>query len=207
MTERIERYFGCEIRADEEGKRGKQITGRPIVYGAKTNIGGMFDEIIDGGALDETDLRDVRLLVNHDTSMIPLARSRNNNATSSMQLSVDAEGLAIRADLDTDNNTQAAALYSACERGDISGMSFMFTVDEDRWTDLDADMPTRHIVKIGRVFEVSAVTFPAYDQTSISARDAQALESARAALESARAAAGTDERARKLKQLQILLEV
>ena len=207
MTERIERFFGCEIRADAEGQRGKQITGRPIVYGAETNIGGMFNEIIDAGALDAADLRDVRLLVNHDTDGIPLARSRNNNANSTMQLSVDAEGLAIRADLDTDNNAQAAALYSACERGDISGMSFMFTVDEERWTDLDAETPTRHIVKIGRVFEVSAVTFPAYDQTSISARDAQALESARAALESARANADAEERARKLKLLQILLEV
>ncbi len=124
-----------------------------------------------------------------------------------MQLSVDAEGLAIRADLDTEHNAQAAALYSACEREDISGMSFMFTVDDERWTDLEEEMPTRHIVKIGRVYEVSAVTFPAYDQTSITARDAQALESARAALENARAAAGTDERARKLKLLQILLEV
>ena len=67
-------------------------------------------------------------------------------------------------------------------------MSFMFSIDEDRWTNLESDYPTRHITKIGTVVEVSAVTFPAYQQTSINARGKEALESARSAVETARAA-------------------
>lgn len=59
-------------------KYGAYITGMPIVYNSKTNMG-YYDEIIQSGALDGANLRDVRFLVNHDTSMIPLARSRNNN--------------------------------------------------------------------------------------------------------------------------------
>ena len=179
-----QRSFSFEVRA-EETESGNIITGRPIVYDSKTNIG-MFDEIIERGALNNTNLTDVRFLVNHDTSKIPLARSRRNNANSTMQLMVDEQGMAIRVLLDTENNAEAKALYSAVQRGDISGMSFMFWVDEDRWEDLDTDHPTRHIISISDVVEVSAVTFPAYDSTEINARSAEALESARTALESAR---------------------
>lgn len=178
------RSFTFEVRA-EENESGKIITGRPIVYESKTDIGG-FDEIIERGALDNTDLTDVRFLVNHDTSRIPLARSRRNNGNSTMQLMVDEAGMAIRVLLDTENNTEARALYSAVQRGDISGMSFMFWADEDRWDDLDSDHPTRHILSISNIVEVSAVTFPAYESTEINARSAEALESARSVLDRAR---------------------
>jgi HK97 family phage prohead protease len=103
-----------------------------------------------------------------------------------MQLEVDKDGMGIRVNLDTENNTEARNLYSAIKRGDISGMSFMFTVDDEEWEDLQSDHPTRHIRKIGRVYEVSAVTFPAYESTEISARDKAALDSAKATLESVR---------------------
>lgn len=152
-----------------------------------TDIGG-FDEVIERGALDNADLTDVRFLTNHDLSKIPLARSRRNNGNSTMQLTVDYEGLAIRVDLDTENNAEASALYSAVQRGDITGMSFMFSVVDERWENLESEHPTRHILAIGTVIEVSAVTFPAYDSTSISARNREALENARTALENARAA-------------------
>ena len=187
-TNKVElRAFTFEVRAEQDEQHGNILTGRPIVYDAKTDLG-WYDEIIENGALMETDLRDVRFLVNHNTDMIPLARSRNNNANSTMQMSVDDEGMAIRVDLDVENNTEAKNLYSAVERGDIDGMSFMFTVDGDKWDDIESDHPTRTITKIGKVMEVSAVTFPAYEQTSISARGlAEALDNARASLESAKA--------------------
>ena len=118
--------------------------------------------------------------------MIPLARSRNNNENSTMQMLIDSEvGMKIRVNLDTENNAEAKALYSAVERNDITGMSFMFTVDGDRWEDIDSDHPKRHITDISKVFEVSAVTFPAYEVTSIQARGlADALDSAKASLDS-----------------------
>ena len=181
------RAFEFEVRAEEDEERGTYITGRPIVYDARTNLG-WYDETIAAGALDKADLKDVRLLVNHNTDMIPLARSRNNNKNSTMQLSVDAEGLTIRADLDVEGNSDARGLYSAVKRGDISGMSFMFTVDGDKWDDLESEHPKRTVTAISKVFEVSAVTFPAYAQTSISARGmGDALEGARSSLESAKA--------------------
>ena len=195
---RINRLYDCEVRAEQDEEKGAYITGRPIVFGA-TYDNGIFQEAIEAGALDSADLRDVRLLINHDLSMVPLARSRNNNSNSTMQLEVVEDGLAIRANLDVENNKTAAELYSAVQRGDISGMSFCFTVNAEEWTDLESDVPVRHIKGIDKVFEVSAVTMPAYEATSIEARaeDEAALESARAALESARAAEAEKEQAEK----------
>lgn len=179
-----QRSYSFEVRA-EETERGHIITGRPIVYNSRTDLG-WFDEIIMPGALDNADLTDVRFLVNHDTSKIPLARSRRNNGNSTMLLTVDLDGMGIRVDLDTENNAEARALYSAVQRGDISGMSFMFGVRGEDWEKLDSDHPTRKITDISTVVEVSAVTFPAYDATEIDARSKGALDNARAALDSAR---------------------
>ena len=180
------RSYTFDVRATEGENGDKIITGRPIVYEAKTDLG-YFDEVIARGALDGADLRDVRFLVNHDTSMIPLARSRRNNGNSTMKLSTDFDGMSMDfVKLDVENNSDARALYSAVQRGDITGMSFCFSIDAQEWLDLESDHPTRRITKIGKVVEVSAVTFPAYDSTEISARSKEALESARLELESAR---------------------
>ena len=198
------RVFNFEIRA-EQNERGRVITGRPIVFGQRTDLG-WYDEVIERGALDNTDLKDVRLLVNHNVDMIPLARSRNNTANSTMQLTVDDDGLVIRADLDTENNNDAKSLYSAVERSDIDGMSFMFTVDKDSWDDVDTDHPVRHVRSIRRVYEVSAVTFPAYSQTSIQARGlSEALDSAKESLESEKARIREIERRKQ--KIRILTEV
>lgn len=207
MKNKLEnRSYICEVRAVQT-ENGHTITGRPIVYNSRTNIG-CFDEVIEAGALDGTDLRDVRFLVNHDTSKLPLARSRRNNGNSTMQLTVDTFGMTIDANLDTKNNAEARALYSAVERGDVTGMSFMFSIDDEEWENLDSDHPTRHIKKIGSVVEVSAVTFPAYDATEIFARSKEALESARSAVETARqqraASVETDELALLKEKTKIL---
>ena len=193
------RAFNFEVRAEENEQHGTFITGTPIVFGQETDMG-YYRETIDRDALKDTDLKDVRFLIGHNTSMIPLARSRNNNENSTMQMSVTDAGMDIRVDLDTENNAEAKALYSAVRRGDMSGMSFMFTVDGDAWEDLDTDYPKRTITSIRKVYEVSAVAFPAYEGTSIqAASEGQALDSVRASLESARAKLAED-RAREAEQ-------
>lgn len=205
MENREIRSFNFDVRAEQNDEHGHFLTGRPIVFGSRTDLG-WYDEIIEQGALDTTDLKDVRFLVNHNTDMIPLARSRNNNENSTMQLIVDNDGMGIRVDLDTENNADARSLYSAVGRGDITGMSFMFTVDKDSWDDADTDHPTRRIRSFGRVLEVSAVTFPAYSATSITTRGlSDALDSARASLDSERARLAEIER--KKKKIRLLMEV
>lgn len=190
MKKELERReYLFDISAEETGREGiRTITGRPIVYNSRTNIG-YFDEIIMPGALDNADLTDVRFLVNHNIDMIPLARSRRNNENSTLRLDPNMYGLDMAADVDEANNQTARALVSAVDRGDISGMSFMFSVGADEWEGLDTDHPLRRITEIASVVEVSAVTFPAYSDTSIGVRAAEALENAKALLESKRSEA------------------
>jgi HK97 family phage prohead protease len=201
MMKKIERRFDVELRAMRDEDNGNYIVGVPIVFDRQTDLG-FYTEVIDRHALDNTDMKDVRFLVNHNTDMIPLARSRNNNANSTMQMWVEEDGMHIRVNLDVERNSEAKSLYSAVDRGDVSGMSFMFSVDEDSWEGLDTEMPKRTINSIGKIFEVSAVTFPAYEQTSIQAADlSEALENAKDVLESAKRSAEDEAKRTEIRNL------
>jgi HK97 family phage prohead protease len=201
MMKKIERRFDVELRAMRDEDNGNYIVGVPIVFDRQTDLG-YYTEVIDRHALDNTDMKDVRFLVNHNTDMIPLARSRNNNANSTMQMWVEEDGMHIRVNLDVERNSEAKSLYSAVDRGDVSGMSFMFSVDEDSWEGLDTEMPKRTINSIGKIFEVSAVTFPAYEQTSIQAADlSEALENAKDVLESAKRSAEDEAKRTEIRNL------
>lgn len=196
MNEKIERRYDINLLNGEEETKGR-IYGRPVVFNSVTDLG-FCDEIIDADALNECDMKDVRLCLNHDTSYV-YARSRNNTPNSTMQLGIDAQGLTFDAILDVDNSARAKDLYSAISRGDIDQMSFMFTVEGERWENVSSEHPIRHITKIGKIFEISAVPFPAYEDTSIYARDlVGALENARTSLENERA----EERAKKIQMLE-----
>lgn len=184
---------------------GNYIEGHAAVYDEKTNIG-YFYEIIERGAFDGCDFDDVLFSVNHDLRKIPLARSRRNNGNSTMQLNLDDKGLYVKADLDVDNNSEAKNLHSAVKRGDIDGMSFIFYVKEDRWEDLDKELPTRHILKIKKVREVSAVNFPAYNGTDINARDQVVLDNAAETLENVRSK-GLDNSKEQLELLKLKTQI
>ena len=93
----------------------------------------------------------------------------------------------MRANIDIENNTDSKALNSAVRRGDITGMSYMFEVAEEEWKDVDKEMPTRIIKKVSKVIEVSAVNYPAYEDTTIYARALLSLDNEKKALDNARA--------------------
>lgn len=160
-----------DIRASLSNETKGIIEGHAAVINQRTNINDYFYEVIEPGAFDECDFTDVIFTANHAVNDIPLARSSMNNVDSTLQLAVDEQGLFIRANLDIENNGQSKSLYSAVSRRDIQGMSFIFLVKDNKWTDLDSDMPTRHILKIAKVYETSAVNYPAYSGTDINSRD------------------------------------
>lgn len=193
MSEReIRTMLGkVETRAEEDGKI--TLIGQPIVFNQRTNIADYFEEEIAPEAVEESVLRDVCLLVNHDFNGIPLARSRNNNANSNLRFTKSNYAVDMAADLDP-KNPKAIELNSAVERGDIPGMSFAFIVDGEEWSNLDSDLPLRRITHISKIYEVSAVTWPAYEGTSIQSErslesELESLKKAREELESARARA------------------
>ena len=208
----LQRGFTAEFRSagEDVSQSGHIIEGIAAVYEQETRINdvyGGFIEVIRQGAFDETDFSDVRLLINHDINSIALARSRRNNKSdkpNTMQLTVDEKGVNIRADLDTENNEQARALYSAISRGDMDGMSFCFFVSDknQRWSKRDGT-EFREILKVDKVIEVSAVNFPAYAGTNIKSRS---LDSDRRALENARAVLDKTETAKISKATEILLK-
>lgn len=165
----IERMY----RSSYQGQSGNTLVGTAVVFNESTVINdflGQYEEVIEPTAFDECDFRNVAFCVNHNWASIPLAHSRNNNDMSTMKLSVDKDGLNVNVKLDVERNTEAAALYSAIDRGDITGMSFCGHVKEDEWTEREGAIPLRTIKKIDYLLEVSAVTFPAYPQTDIDAR-------------------------------------
>lgn len=170
-NELVMRKYVASFRAIDDDEEGSIIEGTPIVFNQDTKLqdwAGEYIERIDSHALDDADLKDVRLFINHDVDKIALARTKNGRGT--MSFSIDDEGMHIKANLDTENNAEARSLYSAIKRGDMDGMSFMFRIQDQEWKDLETDLPTRVIKKISIVHEVSVVNFPAYPQTSIDAR-------------------------------------
>lgn len=159
----------AEIRATAPaGAESLILTGMPIVFDIPAVIhdpAGSYTEIIRRGALDGTDLSDVRLLYNHDLNKVPLARTPRT-----MQLETTPAGLEIRAALP--DTYEARAVYEAVRRGDLTGMSFAFKVPVggDRY---DPATNTRTIIRIEKVLECSVVPFPAYPAASVEARNAR----------------------------------
>lgn len=191
MNEREIRSFigSVQTRAEEDGTI--RLTGKPIVFNQSTDIGGWFEEVIEPGAIEEKQLRDVLLLVNHNFDGIPLARSRNNTQNSNLRLKIENDGVLMEADLDP-QNPKAIELNSAVKRGDIQGMSFAFVVDGEKWERLDTDYPLRRVTSVSEIYEISAVNWPAYLGTKIQSERSldsslESLKRAREELESARA--------------------
>lgn len=154
---------GIETRAEEES--GTFIlTGTPAVFESETVIwhydGVDYKEVIDRGAFDGADMSDVIFNYNHCGRVY--ARTRNK----SLKLNVTEKALEMEAQLFPDDQGHKE-LYRDISSGLIDKMSFAFTVREDSY---DRETHTRRILKIDRVFDVSAVDIPAYDATSISAR-------------------------------------
>lgn len=194
-TDQIKRTFEVqEFRAIEPAAdKGPSIEGYAILHETPASIGGWFEETVKRGAIDADALKDVPFFVEHNTRAIPLARSRNNNGKSTLQLRVDDKGLFFSAELDVDNNPDAAALHSAVKRGDMDAMSFSFSIKDQAWRDQDTDFPKRDILKFSRIHEISAVSSPAYRETTLSARTAELDGADKDALEVAvRAAKASD---------------
>lgn len=192
VKDKVERRQVQEIKNIEDEQKQENsseaiLEGYAAIYNSETIIGGMFKEIIEPGAFEGTDFDDVAMYYNHDLNRIPLARSRRNNPNNTLFLQPDTLGLKMRASIDIENNTESKALHSAIRRGDISGMSYMFEVEDEEWKNVDTEMPTRIIKKVSKVIEVSAVNYPAYEDTTIYARALVSLDNEKKALDNARA--------------------
>lgn len=157
----------ADIRAESGEESEKMIVeGYAAVYDSETNIAGLFTETIERGAFDDANLKDVPLKYNHSDAVYILARTRNK----SLVLTPDEKGLKIRAEfLDT---TDGRDMYKRIKAGLLDKMSFAFSVNPDgeRWETDENGFQKRTITKFDRIFDVSVVDTPAYDETEIYAR-------------------------------------
>lgn len=149
-----------EHRADDDG--AVTIAGYAAIFDEPTEIGDYFIEEVAPGAFSET-LKggDVLAYFGHDRN-----RVLGRQSSKTLRLTEDSKGLAVEIDLpDTTDGRDAMKLI---DRGDIQGMSFGFRVTKEEW-DETGDTPKRTIQQVD-LFEVSIVSEPAYDGTSIALR-------------------------------------
>lgn len=158
MKQKEIRKLDIQFRAEDTEEDKMEIKGYAAVYDSPETYS--YTEVIAKGAFDEADMSDVVLRYNHDDSFMVLARTRNK----SLDLSVDDKGLYMDAVLQNDI-TEHKNIYNAIKTGLIDKQSFAFTVEED---DYDYDTDTRTIKKIGKVFDVSVVDQPFYNDTDVS---------------------------------------
>lgn len=159
MNREIRAGIPAEIRADATGIK---VEGYAAVFGQETDIGGMFREVIEKGAFSDAIGRDdVVFLINHEG--LPLARTRSGT----LKLSEDDRGLKIETTLDPED-PDVKSIAGKMKRGDLDKMSFAFSPEVQEW-DESGDMPLRTISKAS-LFDVSVVTFPAYEGTEIALR-------------------------------------
>lgn len=151
-------------KSDESTEFGV-IEGYAAKYNEETEINGWFKEVIRPGFFDDVLNDDVRCLINHNPQYI-LARSVNGKGT--LQLEVDNVGLKYK--YTTPDITYAKDLQKSIERGDISQSSFSFIPKEVVWHERKGDMELRELIKCERLFDVSPVTFPAYNNTEVAKR-------------------------------------
>ena len=153
----------ANVEFKEEYENKMVLEGYALVFNEDTLIGDEengFIECIDRNALKEANMTDVPMKYNHNDSHLIIARTRNK----SLQLTVDDKGLKVRAELiDTESNKD---IYKMVRAGLLDKMSFAFTVSSQK-IDRSGDIPKRTITGIDRLYDVSVVDLPAYDQTSI----------------------------------------
>jgi len=163
-VEELRKQYGdnVELRTSEVRAAGDDslvIEGYAANFDTETDLG-YFRETIARGAFDDVLEDDVRLLLNHEGA--PMARTTNGT----LELSVDESGLKYRAALaDTQDGRD---LYKLIKRGDISQSSFAFTITDEKWSE---DRSTRTVQRMGKLLDVSPVTYPAYATTTVSARN------------------------------------
>lgn len=169
------RTIDADFRAvDNEDE--PSIQGYFAVFDSETELWHNMFESIDRDAFVSTMDDDIRALVNHDTTLV-LGR----NKAGTLELSTDAHGLYGKIKINTDD-TDAMNVYHRVKRGDVSQCSFGFSILEEDidWRDDDTVHTKLERVKL---YEVSVCTFPAYEDTTVSARMAQIEEHRKRAIE------------------------
>ena len=181
---------GLQLREPQEGQtESREIEGRPIVFGVRSvNLTPWSStrkvyEVLEPGCISRELLQksDVVLNLNHNSDVVNvLGRYRNNPERDTLKLEMRGDGIDCRCELPKTNN--ANDTLELIKRGDITGMSFAFSddyedtengVSYERTNDVEdgKEVWLRHVKRITGLYDVSIVTHPAYEQTSVATRE------------------------------------
>lgn len=175
MSEIEKRSYKSEVRTEQRENEPTHIIGYGSVFDSLSEPMWGFREIIKPGAFDNVLNDDVRGLFNHDPNFI-LGRTASNT----LKLSVDATGL--RYDITApDTPTIRDLVLAPLQRGDITQSSFAFRIahDGEHWYENEEGIIIREITKIARLYDVSPVTYPAYQAATSATRSLKAWQEAR----------------------------
>ena len=181
---------GLQLREPQEGQeQSREIQGRPIVFGVRSNnltpwsSTRVVYEILEPGCISRELLQksDVILNLNHNSSVTNVLGRYRNTEKDTLKLELRGDGIDCRCDLPNTNN--ANDTLELIKRGDINGMSFAFEddwkytengVSYERTNDIEdgKEVWLRHVKKITGLYDVSIVTHPAYEQTTVGTREA-----------------------------------
>lgn len=160
------RKFETRIEADKEART---ITGYAAIYNSDSEDLGGFIERMAPGSFDGRLQDDVRVLFNHDNNLV-LGRTISGTAT----LEVDEKGLRYTCQLP--DTTYAKDLIELMERGDVTQSSFAFTIEDESWEERADGMLIRTVKKVGQLYDVSPVTYPAYTEATSGLRTSAPVE-------------------------------
>lgn len=164
MPKREIRTFCSEVRASPREGGGLRFEGYAARFNSPSeDLGGFIEDIAQGAFTEAIARDDVRALFNHDPNYV-LGRT----AAGTLTLEEDENGL--RFDVDAPDIGWAKDLHESVKRGDIDQCSFAFDVEQDEWTRGKDGNPDRRTLKKVRLYDVSIVTYPAYQATSVHAR-------------------------------------
>lgn len=164
----VRTFVSSEMRVVRKDGESPRIVGHAAVFNSPTEIGsklwGWKERVSPGAFKESIRVDDIRGLFNHDPNLI-LGR----NVSGTMELAEDEKGLLY--EIDPPDTQPARDLLASIDRGDISGSSFAFEVQEQKWTITDdpEKWDERELVTI-KLWDVSPVTFPAYDDTDVGKR-------------------------------------
>jgi len=180
---------GLKVREAGEGKQSRTIEGTPIVFGVRSvNLTPWSEtravyEVLEKGCITPELLQrsDVILNLNHSNKVPDVLGRFRNTDKDTLQLTLNEDNMECRCDMPNTNN--ANDTLELMKRGDITGMSFAFSDDyqdsengvsyerTDEKTEDGKEVWLRHVKRITGLYDVSIVTHPAYDQTSVGTRE------------------------------------
>lgn len=166
MEKEIRKIHDAKIEIRQEENEPLTLVGYAAIFNSPTEISTGFIEEIMPGAFTKviSENQDVRALIDHESGLKTIGRTTNGT------LKLEQDNLGLKYTITLPQTTAGKDIYELVKRKDITGSSFAFSVEEDDWNEIN-DNIHRKIISIDKLYDISPVTYPAYEDTTVSVRN------------------------------------